>query len=241
MLKGLPVSPSQYSDGVRKERGSTECPQGYKQITDQAECRKVAEGACLSTRKSDCDLWSKRVIKGTKFVFAKNFGDGNQPGCSFDYKDGVLFNTRTSWSGKHNENDDRPICTLISGAGLVEENEVNVTAFISLADQADPAKVKKVIGLIENLIKAAKAEIASLKKAVDDARVKASKAQEALNKATGIWKAAVSDRLKKKSLFDVAVGEYNSAKNHADQRIPVLKSEIASINEAIELIKSLEE
>jgi len=238
MLTGLPVNPIVYKDGIRKPGGSSQCPQGYEQILDETECLNVAKGDCLSDRKAECDIWSKRT-KGS-LPFAKDFGTNNQYGCSFDEGHGVWYNTNTKFSGKHNENSDRPICKL-SGAGLVEEDEVNVTSFISLADQADPAKVKQVVGLVGKLITAAQSEINDLKKAVDDAIVVFDKAEDALTKASGILKAATAVRERKQGVLDTHTSELNVAKAHASKRVPELNAEIATINQAIDLIKSLEE
>jgi len=129
----------------------------------------------------------------------------------------------------------------VTGEGFVEDKEVNVTAFISLADQADHDKVRKVVGLLQNLIDAAKTEIGALKKQRDDAQVLFDKAEAASTEADGVWSAANALTKRKQTASKEADEAFNVAKNHAIQRIKVLNEEIESLEKAILLIKDLEE
>merc|ERR1712087_982686 len=119
--------------GIMKKSGSTECPTGYKKIMGQAECLKIGKGPCLSPSKDECKVWSKRTGKSESF--AKNWGDGNQLGCSYDHDDGVIFNTRSEWSGKHNEKHDRPLCRKLSRQLSDGESKI-VNMLRELIDQA---------------------------------------------------------------------------------------------------------
>merc|ERR1712115_600831 len=104
-----------YSLGIKKKRGSRECPRGYVQVQNEKECKEVAEGRCLSTNAAECEVWVKWLNSN---IFAKNHGTGNQYGCYYDKNDGVLFNTNKAFSGKFNEGDDRPICKSLYAVGI---------------------------------------------------------------------------------------------------------------------------
>merc|ERR1712087_46807 len=129
----------------------------------------------------------------------------------------------------------------VAGEGFVEDKEVNVTAFISLADQADHDKVRKVVGLLQNLIDAAKTEIGALKKQRDDAQVLFDNAEAASTEADGVWSAANALTKRKQTASKEADEAFNVAKNNAIQRIKALSEEIESLEKAILLIKDLEE
>jgi len=129
---------------------------------------------------------------------------------------------------------------LSNGKELMEEDQEKVSAFISLADQADPKKVESVIELVKGLIATAKAEIVRLTKncaAAEDAVVAAEKAY---NEAVGVWKACVSERKTAEAKLERAQGVFEAAKKHADTRIPQLREEIDDLENALELILSLE-
>jgi len=99
-----------YVDGIKGASGSSDCPAHYVAVQNEVECRKIAQGLCLSDNPKECELWSKWV--NTPKVFAKDHGNRNQPGCYYDEGHGVLFNKNTAFSGTHNEKTDRPICKI---------------------------------------------------------------------------------------------------------------------------------
>merc|ERR1719189_3564553 len=80
---------------------------------------------------------------------------------------------------------------LKNGKQLVEKEKADVKAFISLADQADPAKVQAIMDLVSHLIRVNKAELVRIKKDLDECRQRLSVAIEEHDNAYGKWKAAV--------------------------------------------------
>lgn len=128
---------------------------------------------------------------------------------------------------------------LSNGKELVEEDQKKVSAFISLADQADPKKVSDVIELVRGLIATAKAEIVRLTKNCAAAEAEVVAAEKAYNEAEGVWTVCVRERKDAESKLERDEGKLETAIKHAETRIPQLREEIVDLEAALELILSL--
>jgi len=129
---------------------------------------------------------------------------------------------------------------LSNGKKLVEEDQDEVKSFISLADQANPTKVKNVVTLVEGLIATANADIA---KAIEDCGA----ANAAVDVAERVYEEAVGTCVPLTSKLEAterslqnAQGTLETAKEHAVRRTPIIQSEIEALKEVISLITSVE-
>jgi len=125
------------------------------------------------------------------------------------------------------------------GKELVEDS-TNVTAFISLEDQADPVKVNNVVSLVEDLIAKAKEQIVDLEKACQDAEAELKRIEAIHVRAEGQLSVAVQARETAELNLKNASGELEAEEQNGAKRIPQLESEIDSLKTAIDLIKSVQ-
>jgi len=129
---------------------------------------------------------------------------------------------------------------LKNGKSLLEEQKTNVSAFISLEDQADPKKVDTVITLVEGLVISAQKQIEDLTTTCSNANKEVVRLQNVVSKARGDWINAVSQRTAAEKLLETAKGKLSSIEGHAAKRIPQLETEIQSLEDAIDLIQSVQ-
>jgi hypothetical protein len=128
---------------------------------------------------------------------------------------------------------------LLNGKQLVEKEKDDVKAFISLADQADPVKVKQIMALVQNLIDAAKAELITLGNDRDACKGRLESAEAAYAKAVGIWEAASIVVKEKQGDLDAAQGELTAYEKYASDRIGVVQEEIKTMEDIILLLEPL--
>lgn len=129
---------------------------------------------------------------------------------------------------------------LNGGKSLAEEDTAEVRAFISLEDQADPVKVKKIIGLVQGLLKISQTELAALEKAVNDAKAAFDAATVARNKAFGAWTAQKAVVEKAKLDLDNVVGACARHLKISNERIAVVNEEIKTLGSVITLLKQVQ-
>lgn len=129
--------------------------------------------------------------------------------------------------------------SLLNGKDLVEEEYEQVKAFISIADQADPVKVKRIIALLNTLLKASTDELDSLTAKVQAAQRTLEKRWADENKAKGLWEASKRVTINKKALWDKAKGTYELLNRTGNARIKVVKGEISTLNSVITLLKKV--
>lgn len=128
---------------------------------------------------------------------------------------------------------------LLDNKDLVE-NSIDVTAFISLEDQADPVKVNNVVGLVQDLVIKSQSQITSLKDACDDATSEYETAEASFLSQSSKFKIASQSRSKAEDNLNVALGALEVLEKKSEKRIEQLKSEIEALNEAISLIQSVQ-
>jgi len=129
---------------------------------------------------------------------------------------------------------------LSTGGELLEEDQEKVRAFISLSEQADPTTIANVIELVEGLISTAEEEIARLEKNCEDNEDLVTACEADYYHAVGVYDAAVKERQDAQNNFDAADGALATINLHAATRIPELRTEINSLEEALQLIQSLD-
>jgi len=130
---------------------------------------------------------------------------------------GVVFNTGNGWNGKHNENDDRPIC------------------------EKDPETFgeSEIVRMLRELINEGKEEILVINDAVKVAQDKVSAARQQQTDALTKEGAANSAKFKANTLKNNALGLHNAAKNELDTSSPGLKDEIQLFKKVLSLLDSL--
>lgn len=128
---------------------------------------------------------------------------------------------------------------LINGKQLLEEEKADVKALISEADQADPAKVQKIIALVQVLIEAAEAEIKKITNDKDQCWRKLKAAETANAKAIGIWRACQKAVEDAENAVATAKGERDAHIEYANKRIAVVNGEIEQFEEIIVLLQPL--
>lgn len=131
------------------------------------------------------------------------------------------------------------LSNLLNGKDLVEEESEQVKAFIAFTDQADPAKVKRVIAIVNKLKKASVDELTVLKSKTTQAKEDLQTATDAMDHAYGEWDAAKKDLVPKKEARDAAIGRYQAIMVSGKKRIVVLNEEFRTLNSVITLIKKL--
>lgn len=128
---------------------------------------------------------------------------------------------------------------LLDNKDLVEDS-INVTAFISLEDQADPVKVTRVITLVEDLVVKARSQITELEDACKNAQGELDRAVDNFEVLSGKWSSATKAKETAQRNLDVALGDLDTQKKNASKRIGQLESEIDGLREAIDLIQSVQ-
>jgi len=129
---------------------------------------------------------------------------------------------------------------LSNGKSLLEEQKTNVSAFISLEDQADPEKVRTVITLVNGLVTSAQKEIKDLETLCLIAKKEVLRLQSIVTTARGEFVICVDERAAAERLLEIARGKLSSIEAHAAKRIPQLETEIGSLKNAIDLIQSVQ-
>jgi len=125
------------------------------------------------------------------------------------------------------------------GKGLAEEDAAEIRAFISLNDQADPVKVKRIIDLVAKLLSVSKIELASLKKAVADATSAHDDAVIARNKAFGKWVAGQAALVGARRQLDLVRGKCETGLRIGTARKKVVNGEITTLRAVILLLKQV--
>lgn len=132
------------------------------------------------------------------------------------------------------------LTNLLNGNNPEEAESEEVKAFISVADQADPVKVNKIIEMINKLNKASTDELNILKNKLQTAKNDVSKSIGLQNKAAGLWGAAKKDTVDKQSIYNKAVGSHNTLSKTGQARQKVINDELTTLNDVIELLKKLQ-
>lgn len=128
---------------------------------------------------------------------------------------------------------------LLEGGDKFLVNNTEVTAFISVSDQADPVKVQKVIDLLNQLFEASNKELTKLNDDLGTAEKNLRNAIDDELAAAGIFAQAAEATKNAKQDYHEAAGEYTTAKTHGDKRIPVVTNEVATLRSLVELLESL--
>merc|ERR1712113_1135452 len=126
---------------------------------------------------------------------------------------------------------------LLNGEQPLDTKEVK--ALISLADKANPEKVKEIITLVQKLIDAANAELITYKDDLDLCKDALESAEAAYSKAVGIWEAASLAVKDKQKDLDAAQGELTTYTKYASERTGVVQDEIATMENIISLLGQL--
>merc|ERR1719150_776865 len=116
---------------------------------------------------------------------------------------------------------------------MEEAESEEVKAFISVADQADPVKVNKIIEAINKLNKASTDELDLLKNKLQRSKNDVSKSIVAQNKAAGLWGAAKKDTVDKQNIFNKAVGSHKTLSETGQARQKVINDELTTLNDVI--------
>jgi len=128
---------------------------------------------------------------------------------------------------------------LLGNKDLVE-NSIDVTAFISLEDQAHPVEVTRVITLVEDLVVKARSQISELEDACENAQGEYDRAVDNfMILSRELFSATKAKETAQRSL-NVALGELGTEKKNAAKRIEQLESKIDDLKEAINLIQSVQ-
>lgn len=126
-----------------------------------------------------------------------------------------------------------------TGKDLAEEDATEVRAFISLVDQADPAKVKRITVLVDKLLKAALDELALFEKAVQDATEAHEAAVKQREQLAGVhhsYKQVVTDAEK---AYNDAVGRCDANFKSGTNRKTVVLAELQNLNEVVSIIEDI--
>jgi len=126
-----------------------------------------------------------------------------------------------------------------NGINLSEEDATEVSAFISLADQADPVKVKKILDLLRKLHTASSAELKRLNEAVVKAERYLEASELAERKALGRYVAGQAATVAAKKAYDRLVGQCAVQKKEGAARKNVLMGEIKTLNQVVGLLKGI--
>jgi len=126
-----------------------------------------------------------------------------------------------------------------NGINLSEEDATEVSAFISLADQADPVKVKKILDLLKKLHTASSAELKRLTEAVAKAERYLEECELAERKALGRYVAGQAATVAAKKAYDKLVGQCAVQKKDGAARKNILSGEIKTLNQVIDLLKGI--
>jgi len=126
-----------------------------------------------------------------------------------------------------------------NGINLSEEDATEVSAFISLADQADPEKVKKILDLLNKLHAASSAELKRISEAVAKAQSYLAASEKAEKEASGRYLAAKAATVAAKKKYDELVGQCNAQKKEGAARKNILNGEIKTLGQVIGLLKGI--
>lgn len=126
-----------------------------------------------------------------------------------------------------------------NGESLAEEDTSEVRAFISLEDQADPVKVKKIMDIIDQLLETSRDELAALKKIVDDAVADHEAWILRRNRAYGTMVAGEAAVVAAKKAWDTAVGQCDLTTVNGNTRKNVIRRETATLESIIILLRKL--
>lgn len=120
-----------------------------------------------------------------------------------------------------------------------EQDTAEIRAFISLADQADPVKVKKVIALVEKLLLASRKELLDLSKALKSAEEAYEAARVATRKAYVKWVGGQAAVVGAKKIRDTLVGECATNLKNGNARKVVVNEELKTLRHVIALLKGV--
>merc|ERR1719273_1112274 len=126
-----------------------------------------------------------------------------------------------------------------NGINLSEEDATKVGAFISLADQAEPAKVKKILDLLKKLHAASSKELTDLTARLKKARDYLDECELAEIKALGRYTAAKAATVAAKKVYDRLVGQCALQKKEGAARKNILTGEIKTLEDVIGLLKGI--
>jgi len=126
-----------------------------------------------------------------------------------------------------------------NGINLSEEDATEVSAFISLADQADPVKVKKILDLLNKLFAESSKELGDLTATLNKARDYLKECELAEEKALGRYTAAKAATVACKRDYDRLVGQCALRKKAGAARKNILFGEMKTLLEVIDLLKGI--
>merc|ERR1712083_542563 len=125
---------------------------------------------------------------------------------------------------------------LLEGGAKSLINNTEVTAFISVSDQADPAKVQKVLDLLNKLFEASNTDLTKLSDELSTAEKNLKDSIDNEVEAAGALAQAVEATKNTKQDYHEAAGEYTTVKKNGHTRIPVVTNEVATLRSLLSLL-----
>jgi len=122
---------------------------------------------------------------------------------------------------------------------LSEMDATEVSAFISLADQADPVKVKKILDLLKKLHAASSQELARIVENVAEAELYLAQCRKAQNEALGRYVAAKAATVAAKKAYDRIVGQCTVLRKEGAARKNILNGEIKTLEQVVGLLNGI--
>lgn len=133
------------------------------------------------------------------------------------------------------------VTSIIQGldTDVTLEDLVQIRAFLSTAQQADPDKVQKVIDLLNTLLSAAQQELEQITTALDEANTLVINAEKAEQAAAGEVSGGEADEAAALENYNQLNGACQTTASLGAARITVLRGEIETLNEILDMLNSM--
>lgn len=190
---------------------------------------RLVETTALATYRSLQAVWAKK--KGI-WTALKNALEKNEPRLTNEIN--VLTKVLRMLNDILDQNTPKGQDLLELGSSEKGKAYLKLIANV----QADPEKVKKIIGFVGTLLNEAKTELSSLEKKVEDAQKVLAEANRKRNAAYAKWVVADKAEEAGADALAQAEGALEAANNAFKKRWPVLVSEEKTLREVIRLLKS---
>jgi len=133
------------------------------------------------------------------------------------------------------------VTSIIQGldTDVTLEDLVQIRAFLSTAQQADPDKVQKVIDLLNTLLSAAQQELEHITTALDDANAALDDAEQVEREISGQVASAEAVKDTAETTYNQLNGACSTTESVGVARTTVLRLEIETLNEIVAILNAL--
>merc|ERR1712154_531568 len=130
------------------------------------------------------------------------------------------------------------VTSIIQGldTDVTLEDLVQIRAFLSTAQQADPDKVQKVIDLLNTLLSAAQQELEHITTALDDANAALDDAEQVEREISGQVASAEAVKDTAETTYNQLNGACSPTESVGVARTTVLRLEIETLNEIVAIL-----